>query len=170
MDLTAGLIINRKFYLGYFITGSNNINVVAVPEYGTQEYEDWIEAGVELNNLNSSTEFVYANFKHSGLSFGYIHNSEGFVSYKASAMFGFIGGFQLSETKSFMGMFDNVIFKNSVITIEPNVGIIFNLLPWWRMHMDLGYRVINIDERILSSANADSFTFKLSFAFGKFDK
>lgn len=169
MDLAAGLIINRKFYFAYFLTGSNNINVVSVPAYGSEEYSDWIEAGVELENLNSSTEFVYANFKHSGLKFGYIHNSQGFISYQAGLMFGFIGGFQLSENKSFMGLYDNVVFKNNVITLEPNAGVVFNLLPWWRIHMDLGYRLINIDERVLSSASVDSYTFKLSFAFGKFN-
>lgn len=50
-----------------------------------------------------------------------------------------------------------------------NAGIILNLLPWWRLHIDTGYRLINVDPRVISSADADSFTFKLSFSFGKFN-
>lgn len=168
MDVSAGIIVNKQYYLGYFMSGSNNVNVISVPEFASDEYWDWLEAGVELDKLSSSTEFVYANFRHSGLKAGYIHNPDGFVSYRVGGMFGFIGGFQLSENKSFLGMFDNIIFKNKVITAEPHAGVILNLLPWWRMNLDLGYRFINVDPRILSAPDADSFTFKLSFAFGKF--
>jgi len=53
--------------------------------------------------------------------------------------------------------------------LEPDVGVGINLLPWWRAHIDLGYRLVSVDERIVKSADADSFTFSLGFSFGRFD-
>ena len=69
-----------------------------------------------------------------------------------------------------MGLFNNQVYKESAISLEPNIGVGVNLLQWWRIHLDVGYRFLGADTRIMSAADADSYTFSLSFAFGKFGK
>lgn len=167
-ELTAGLIINHKFSIAFFTTSGKPIENVAVPEKGSAEYQKWLDAGVEVDKLNSSTEFVYARFKHSGLNFSYLHKTQNTIFWRAGLQFGFKGGFNLSEDNNFMGLFDNIIYEAKVITLEPLVGLGINLLPWWRLHLDAGYRVINIDERIIEPKKVDSFTMKFGFAFGNF--
>ncbi len=67
-----------------------------------------------------------------------------------------------------MGLFNNVIYNEPVMSIAPDIGLGINLLNWWRMHIDVGYRLLGADTRIMSAADADSFTFSFGFAFGKF--
>ena len=43
LELSGGFILNNKFYLAFFSTGSPKINTVSIPEPGTQEYDDWVE-------------------------------------------------------------------------------------------------------------------------------
>lgn len=74
----------------------------------------------------------------------------------------------MTEDQTFLGLFDNLVFESKIITFEPHFGVGFNLLPWWRGHLDLGYRLMSVDERILEATKTDSFTFKLGFAFGDF--
>jgi len=168
MEFSGGFILNNKFYLAYFLTSAPTIENVAVPQAGTPEYDDWIDAGVRLDKISSSTEFVYARFKHSGIHLGYLHNTQKTIFWKAGIHFGFIGGFNMSESKSFLGLFDNPIYEAKVITLEPTVGLGINMLPWWRINLDAGYRYISTDERIIESSKVDSFTFKFGFAFGNF--
>jgi hypothetical protein len=65
-------------------------------------------------------------------------------------------------------MFDNLVWETKIITLEPHIGGGVNLLPWWRVHLDLGYRLMSVDKDVLSATDVDSFTFKLGFAFGNF--
>ena len=65
-------------------------------------------------------------------------------------------------------MFDNPVYKEKLFTLDPSVGVAINLLKWWRVNFDLGYRWISTDPRIIKSADADSFTYTLSFGFGNF--
>ena len=169
-ELAAGLILNNKFYFSYFMTGSPKINTVAIPEPFSDEWYDWEEAGVELENVSSDAEFLYVKFKHSGLRFGYMHNTHKTVFWRAGLLFGFTGGLNMTEDQTFLGMFDNLVWETKIITLEPHIGGGVNLLPWWRVHLDLGYRMMSVDKHVLSATDVDSFTFKLGFAFGKFNQ
>lgn len=167
-ELAAGLILNNKFYFSYFMTGSPKINTVGIPEPDSPEESDWIDAGVELDKVSSDAEFLYVKFKHSGLRFGYMHNTQNTVFWRAGFMFGFTGGLNMTEDQTFLGMFDNLVWETKIITLEPHIGGGVNLLPWWRVHLDLGYRLMSVDKDVLSATDVDSFTFKLGFAFGNF--
>ena len=129
-----------------------------------------MEAGVELDKLESSIEFVYVNFRHSGLHFSYMHRADRMLFWRAGLQAGFLGGMSLSENKSFMGLFNNQIYNEPVISLAPSVGLGVNLLSWWRVHADAGYRFMGVDERIMKAADSDSFFFSLSFGFGNFGK
>ena len=167
---SAGFILNDKFSVSFFMANSPKLNLLGVPPQGSTDYDDWIEAGVELDKLPSSTELVYVNFRHSGLNLSYMHRTERMLFWRAGLQAGFIGGMSLSENKSFMGLFNNEIYNESVISLAPSVGLGVNLLSWWRVHADVGYRFILVDERIMKAADSDSFFFSLSFGFGKFGK
>jgi hypothetical protein len=167
-ELAAGFILNNKFYLSFFMTGSPKINTVAIPEPFSDQWNDWVQAGVELEKVSSDAEFLYVKFKHSGLRFGYMHNTHKTVFWRAGFMFGFTGGLNMTEDQTFLGMFDTMVWETKIITLEPHIGGGVNLLPWWRIHLDLGYRLMNVDKNVLSATNTDSFTFKLGFAFGNF--
>jgi hypothetical protein len=150
------------------MTGSPKINTVGIPEPDSPEESDWIDAGVELDKVSSDAEFLYVKFKHSGLRFGYMHNTQNTVFWRAGFMFGFTGGLNMTEDQTFLGMFDNLVWETKIITLEPHIGGGVNLLPWWRVHLDLGYRLMSVDKDVLSATDVDSFTFKLGFAFGNF--
>ena len=74
-ELSGGFILNNKFYLAFFSTGSPKINTVSIPEPGTQEFDDWVDAGVEMDQISSDAEFLYVKFKHTGLRLGYMHKT-----------------------------------------------------------------------------------------------
>lgn len=167
-ELAAGFILNNKFYFSFFMTGSPKINTVVLPEPFSDQWYDWVEAGVELEKVSSDAEFLYVKFKHSGLRFGYMHNTHKTVFWRAGFMFGFTGGLNMTEDQTFLGMFDNLVWETKIITLEPHIGGGVNLLPWWRVHLDLGYRLMDVDKNVLSATDTDSFTFKLGFAFGNF--
>ena len=167
-ELAAGLILNNKFYFSYFMTGSPKINTVALPEPFSDDWNNWVDAGVELEKVSSNAEFLYVKFKHSGLRFGYMHNTHKTLFWRAGFMFGFTGGLNMTEDQTFLGMFDNLVWETKIITMEPHIGGGVNLLPWWRVHLDLGYRLMNVDKNVLSATDTDSFTFKLGFSFGNF--
>ena len=168
--LSVGFILNDKISVSFFTANSPKINLLGVPPQGSGEYNEWVEAGVELDRLSSSTEFVYVNFKHSGLHLSYMHRTDRMLFWRAGLQAGFIGGLSLSENKSFMGLFNNEIYNESVISFAPALGLGLNLLKWWRLHADFGYRFIGADERIIKAADSDSFFFSLSFGFGNFGK
>ncbi len=167
-EFSGGFILNNKFYLAFFTTGSPKINTTTIPEPGTDEYQDWIDAGVEVDKISSNAEFLYVKYKHSGLRFGYMHKTNKTVFWRAGFQFGFMGGLNMTEDQTFLGLFDNLVFESSIMTFEPHFGVGFNFLPWWRAHLDLGYRLMSVDTRILDATKTDSFTFKLGFAFGNF--
>jgi hypothetical protein len=141
-----------------------------VPEPGSDAYFRWIEAGVKLYKLPSDQNRVYVAFRHSGLKFEYLHRSDRIVFWRTGLSCGFIGGLTISENQTFLGLFDNVIYDENVMSLEPEFGFGVNLLNWWRIYLDAGYRFISADTRIMSAADTDSFTFSLTFAFGNFGK
>lgn len=165
---SAGFILNDKFALSFYMASSPKVNLIPVPIYPSEEYDAWIEAGVELEKLPSSQELVYVDFRHSGLRLDYLHRTDRILFWRGSVSAGFLGGLTLSENQTFMGLFNNVIYKESAFSLEPELGMGVNLLNWWRIYLDVGYRFVAADTRIMSAADTDSFTFSLSFAFGKF--
>jgi hypothetical protein len=167
-EISGGLIFNNKFYFSFFTSGSPKINTIRVPEPGTQEYSDWEEAGVEMDKISEDAEFLYVKFKHSGVKFGYMHNTYKSVFWRAGFQFGFTGGLNMTEDQTFLGLFDNQVFETNIMTFEPQFGAGLNLLPWLRLHLDAGYRIMNVDERIFEATKTDSFTFKIGLAFGDF--
>jgi hypothetical protein len=167
-EFSGGFILDNRFYLSFFTSGSPKINTVRVPEPGTPEYDDWEEAGVELDRISADAEFLYVKFKHSGLKLGYLHNTYKTLFWRAGLQFGFTGGLNMTEDQTFLGLFDNLVFETKIITFEPQFGGGVNLLPWLRLHLDVGYRLMNVDQRIFKSTDTDSFTFKLGLAFGDF--
>jgi len=167
---SAGFILNEKFSVSFFSASSPKVNLLAVPAEGSQEYDDWMEAGVELDKLSSSTEFVYVDFRHSGLRFDYLHRTDRMLFWRAGLSVGFLGGLSLSEEQTFLGLFNNSIYNEPIISAAPEVGLGVNLLSWWRVYADFGYRLLGADERIMEAADTDSFFFSLSFGFGKFGK
>jgi hypothetical protein len=70
MELSAGFILNNKFYFSYFMTGSPEINTVSIPEPFSDEWLKLLEAGVELDRVSSDAEFMYVIYRHAGLRFG----------------------------------------------------------------------------------------------------
>jgi hypothetical protein len=167
-ELSGGFILNNSFYLVFFTTGSPKINTIAIPEPGTEDYDDWVEAGVEVDKISEDAEFLYVKFKHSGLRLGYMHKTHQTLFWRAGLQFGFLGGLNMTEDQTFLGLFDNLVFETNIMTFEPHFGGGVNLLPWWRLHLDIGYRFMTVDERILDATQTDSFTLKLGFAFGNF--
>jgi hypothetical protein len=168
--ISGGFILNEKFAIAFFSANSPKVNLLAVPPQGSGEYTDWVEAGVELDKISSSTEFVHVNFRHSGLRFDYLHRTERMLFWRAGVSAGFLGGLTLSENQTFLGLFNNTIYDEPVLSLSPEVGLGVNLLSWWRVHADFGYRFLTADQRIMSAADSDSFFFSLSFAFGNFGK
>lgn len=167
---SGGFILNDKFSISFFSSTAPKVNRMPIPEFGSDKYDEWVEAGVKLYKLPSSQELVYVDFRHSGLKFDYLHKTNRMLFWKAGLSFGFLGGLTLSENQTFLGLFNNVIYKESVISLEPEFGMGVNLLSWWRIYLDAGYRLIGADTRIMSAADTDSFTFSLTFAFGGFGK
>ena len=168
--VSGGFILNDKFSIAFFSANSPKVNLLAVPPRGSQEYDDWVEAGVELDKLSSSTEFVHVNFRHSGLRLAYLHRTDRILFWRAGLSAGFLGGLTLSENQTFLGLFNNTIYDEPVMSLSPELGLGVNLLSWWRIHADFGYRFLTADQRIMSAADTDSFFFSLSFAFGRFGK
>ena len=167
-EFSGGLILNNKFYLSFFTTSSPKINTIDIPEPGTPEYEDWVEAGVEVEKISPQAEFLFVKFKHSGLKFGYLHNTQKTLFWRAGIQLGFTGGLNMTEDQTFLGLFDNLVFETNIVSLEPHFGLGVNLLPWWRLHLDLGYRLLSVDKRILDATDTDSFALKLGFSFGNF--
>ena len=168
--ISGGFILNKKFSVSFFVANSPKVNLLLFPPQGSTEYSTWVEAGVELDKLSSDAEFVHVNFRHSGLRFDYLHRTDRMLFWRAGLSAGFLGGLTLSENQTFMGLFNNTIYDEPVMSLSPEIGFGVNLLSWWRVHADFGYRFLSADKRIMSAADSDSFFASLSFAFGRFGK
>ena len=121
--ISGGFILNEKFAIAYFSATSPKVNLIAVPPSGSEEYSDWLEAGVELNKISTSTEFVYVNYRHSGLRFDYLHRTGRMIFWRAGVSAGFLGGLTLSENQTFLGLFNNTIYDEPELSISPGFGI-----------------------------------------------
>lgn len=75
-----GLHLNRKFALGFYLARSPKKNQVLIPATGSPEYNDWINAGIELDQLPPGSEVAFVYFSHSGVNLSYMHKRERTVS------------------------------------------------------------------------------------------
>lgn len=169
MQLEGGLIINRKFQIGFYHIGSPNKNKVEVPEFGTEEYQQWVDAGVKVQTLDSETEFVYSYLSHAGFSFKYLHDSEKTFFPTGGVKLGILGGLKLAEKNTFFGLFNNEIYQIGVMSFTPEIGLGVNMLKWCRLHLDIGYKwVIPEESSFYITDNYSSPTFSITFNFGKY--
>jgi hypothetical protein len=144
-NLTGGFILNNKFYLSIFLTFSPAVTKVV---FEGQE--------------------VYATFLQEGIKLGYMHRTDRMLFWRTNLAVGLGGGYTLAAANSVVGgLFDNWLYRASMYSIEPSVGLGFNMLPWWRLYVDLGYRFMGpSDENI--GVSDDSATVNISLGFGKY--
>jgi hypothetical protein len=57
-EFAGGFMINDKFTISFFSASTPKLSPVAIPTEGSTELNKWIEAGVELDKVGSSTEFL----------------------------------------------------------------------------------------------------------------
>lgn len=166
-----GIHLNRKFTIGFYLARSPKTNVINVPAPGDPEYQDWIDSGIELDELPTGATQAFAYFSHSGINLAYMHKTEKTVFWRAGLRFG-SGKLQLNaEKKQLFNFFSTPIYETKVINLNPEVGVGINLRSWWRLHADIGYHfVFSGSDEILNPDQFDGMTFKFGFAFGNFAK
>ena len=130
-NLSGGFILNNRFYLSAFL--------ILSPTIEEKEYAD---------------ETVYTSYRQAGFKLGYMHRTDRMVFWRASLAVGLAGGFRLTDDNSFLGsIFGAWTYRASVFTLEPSVGVGFNLLPWWRLYVDLGYRIMGPNDAVVEIAD-----------------
>lgn len=171
--ISGGFILNRKFSFGVFSESSPKLSKIGVPKEGTMKYQDWLEAGVEMDKLDPDVDSIFITFMQSGLNFSYLHNTNNVVFWRAGMKLGLMGGIRLAESQTFLGLFDNPVYKTNLLTITPEIGAGINLLKWWRVHIDVGYRLVitsGINSNVDIGENFNSMAFRFGFSFGGFGK
>ena len=166
-----GIHLNRKFTIGFYMARSNKTSVINVPAANDPKYQEWIDAGVQLDQLPTGATQAFAYFSHSGLNLAYMHKTERVVFWRAGLRVG-SGKLELTaETKQLFDFFNTSIYEKKVTNINPEVGIGINLRSWWRLHLDAGYHFVFVNtEEVIDSGMFDGATFKFGFAFGNFAK
>jgi hypothetical protein len=166
-----GIQLNRKFTIGYYVARSPKTNVINVPPEGSAEYQEWIEAGVDLSSLPPGATQAYAYFSHTGINLAYLHNSERVLFFRTGIRFG-TGKLELAaEQKQLLNIFYIPLYEIELLNLNPEIGIGVNLRPWWRLHADTGYHfVFSGTDVVLDPNKYNGLTFKLGFAFGAFDR
>ena len=169
--IETGIHLNRKFVIGIYSSKSDRSNQIPVPVEGSPEYQEWIDAGVELDQLIPGTQVAYLNFAHSGINLGYMLHSERTVFYRANLKFG-AGKLGITqEPKAFYHLFNEPIYSIEFVNVNPEIGIGINLRPWWRVVSDVGYRfILGSTEEVKNPGSLAGLSFKLGFAFGAFDR
>ena len=166
-----GIHLNRKFSIGFYMARSNKTNVINVPAPSDPDYQEWIDAGVELDQLPTGSTQAFAYFSHSGINLAYMHKTDRILFWRAGFRFG-SGKLKLTaEKKQLFDFFNVSVFEKKVLNINPEVGIGVNLRSWWRLHLDVGYHfVLDGSTTVIDTDKFDGSTFKLGFAFGNFAK
>jgi hypothetical protein len=145
-NLSGGFILNNRFYLSAFM--------VLSPTITDTVYEN---------------ELVYISFRQAGFKLGYMHRTDRMVFWRANLSVGLSGGFQLTDDNGFFSwIFGSWTYRANVFTLEPSLGVGFNLLPWWRLHVDLGYRIMGPSDAVIDIADDNGITLMISFGFGNF--
>ena len=169
--MELGIHINRKFALGYYSARSPNTNVINVPASSDPNYQDWINSGVELDQLPAGQTQAYAYFFHSGINLAYMHKADKIVFLRGGIKAGRGTLEMLTEQKQTFNFFKTSIYKNKVWGLNPEIGVGVNLRSWWRLHADVGYHFIfEGSSEIISKGQFDGTTFRIGFAFGAFNR
>jgi hypothetical protein len=166
-----GIHLNRKFTLGFYMARSPNTNLINVPAQGSSQYPEWLDAGIELDQLPTGATQAFVYFSHTGINLAYMHKTERVLFWRAGFRLG-SGKLQLTaEKRQLFNFLNTSIFEKKVLNINPEVGIGVNLRSWWRLHFDFGYQfVFDSTETNIDLGDFDGSTFKLGFAFGNFSK
>ncbi len=171
--LSGGFILNQKFVFGIYSESSPKLQKIEVPMEGTSKYQDWLDAGVEMDKLLSGTDSIFVTYFQSGLNFRYLHKPNNVVFWNTGVKLGLLGGVRLAEDQTFLGIFDNPVYKTNLVTITPEIGAGINLLKWWRVYADAGYRLLitnKSNNKVIVNENYNSMTFRFGFVFGNFNK
>jgi len=145
-NLSGGFILNNRFYLSGFLILSPTVSDIM--------YEG---------------EQVYLSYSQAGFKLGYMHRTDRMVFWRANLAVGLGGGYRATDDNSFLGgIFGSWTYKASVFSLEPSLGVGFNLLPWWRLYIDLGYRIMGPNDAVVDIADDNSITLMISFGFGNF--
>ncbi|MCF8231119.1 MAG: hypothetical protein K9J27_02940 [Bacteroidales bacterium] len=115
-------------------------------------------------------------FGHGGVWLGYILQPSSVIHLNINTKFG-AGELALTESLDEYDMFDSY-HKDQVLVLTPSVGINVNILPWFRIAANAGYRLTsgvgdktynNSEELIFKSKDYNAPSFSLSFLFGGFN-
>jgi len=145
-NLSVGFILNNRFYLSGFL--------ILSPTIKNTEYLE---------------EPVYVSYRQAGIKLGYMHRTDRMLFWRANLAVGLGGGYRLSDNNSLLGgLFGSWDYRASVFSLEPSLGLGFNLLPWWRLYVDLGYRIMGPNNLVVDIVDGNSITLMISFGFGNF--
>lgn len=145
-NLLGGFILNNRYYISVFLTLSNMIEEI--------EYEN---------------EQLFVSYQQAGFKLGYMHRTDRMMFWRVSLAAGLAGGFRLKEDNSLLNTsFGSWVYRASVLTLESILGVGFNLLPWWRLYVDLGYRFMGPSDLVIDIADDNTITLMISFGFGNF--
>ena len=165
-----GIHLNRKFAVGFYSARSPKKNQVLVPQTGTPEYDAWLDAGIKIDQLPPGSEVAFVYFTHSGINLAYMHNTEKVMFYRAGIRVGSGKLEMLQNHRQVFDFFNTSIYEAKAFNVNPEIGVGINLRSWWRLHADVGYRIVIAQaDRPINPTNFYGLTFKVGFAFGAFN-
>jgi hypothetical protein len=145
-NISGGFILNNRFSISLFVALSRTA-------------KEFLYEG----------EQVFLTYRQTGLKFGYLHRTDRMLFWRANLAVGLGGGYQITEDNSLLGsIFGSWTYRATVFSLEPSLGVGFNLLPWWRLYVDLGYRFMGPNDAVVPIADDDTITLMISFGFGNF--
>lgn len=137
----GAVLINRSFFLGGYGLGKTSGQSVRI----------------------SGTEYDL-DFSHGGLWAGALIRPQKAVHVGLSSKFGW-GEYSLQEDVPN----SEYLTKQSIFVITPQVEIDLNILPWFKINLGAGYRLVSGSEnRFLGSGNFNSGVMSVGFFFGGF--
>jgi hypothetical protein len=151
-NLSGGFILNNRYYLAGFLELSSTFS-----DFSTDAKSD------------ADEEIIYATFRHAGFKLGYMHRTDRMVFWRTGLAVGLAGGYKLTNSNSLLGaIFGSWTYKARVFTLEPSFGVGFNMLTWWRLYVDLGYRIMGFSDSKIDISAGSGITLMVSLGFGNF--
>ena len=123
----GALLINQRYFLGGFGEG-----------LATSHKRDNLRIdGQDLSDVKTSLGY-------GGLWTGYIFKPNDLIHVQSSVK---IAAGELALTDSFKDVYDN-LYDDLVFVAIPSIGVQMNILPWFRVSLDAGYRHIgNVENK-----------------------
>ncbi len=123
----GALLINQKFFIGGFGEGLATSHERADLRIDGRDFSD-----------------VKTSFGYGGLWTGYIFKPNDLIHLQSNVK---IAAGELALTDSFEDVYDN-LYDDLVFVAIPSVGVQMNILPWFRVSLDAGYRHVgNVDNK-----------------------